>query len=88
MREVTDAELEQAAKRVRRHAQKERLAKLAGMGIAMAFVGAALALLSVIQGDLADALRGRAIMVAGLAGFLLGALAYKKLEPKDDPFES
>lgn len=71
-REVTDAELEAAAARVRRHAWRERLA----MGTAMLVGFAGLA------GWLAS---GMALVFLG--SLFVGSLVYGGLHPKHDPLE-
>lgn len=71
-REVTDAELEEAAARVRRHAWRERLA----MGTAMLVGFAGLA------GWVASG-----IALVFLGGLFVGSLVYGGLRPKHDPLE-
>ncbi len=71
-REVTDAELEEAAARVRRHAWRERLA----MGTAMLVGFAGLA------GWVASG-----IALVFLGSLFVGSLVYGGLRPKHDPLE-
>lgn len=72
VREVTDAELEEAAARVRRHAWRERLAM--GAGMLLGFAG--------IAGWIASG-----IALVFLGGLFAGSLLYGALRPKHDPFE-
>jgi hypothetical protein len=71
-REVTDAELEEAAARVRRHAWRERLSM--GAGMLLGFAGIAGWLYS-------------GIALVFLGGLFAGSLVYGALRPKHDALE-
>ncbi len=87
MAEVTDAELDEVARRVRAHNRRSSFAKMAGVGVALGAVLIAALIRMALPAEVADAIGNKPMIGLAMVGLAAGAFVNNRLEPKGDPLE-